>query len=64
MDDIKAKAFADALTALCKEYKIMIWTSIPTVPIMATEMPEGDDYYYQPEKIELSSDIIIRRILS
>ena len=54
---------AAALTALCKDHRVMIWTALRTVPIMATEVQPNEKFHYKAEQSD-GAAVIIRRVLS
>ena len=62
MDDTKAQDFAQALTELCRQHGVMIWTGISAVPIMATAVAD-DAFHYLAERPEIGDAVIIRRVL-
>jgi len=49
MDQRKAERFAAALTDLCREHRVMIWTAYETTPIIATEAAIDDEFRYEVE---------------
>lgn len=65
MDETRVKRFAAALTDLCKEHGMMIWTATVTTPVMASTVADGDLFHYVAERPEFgdSETVIIRRVL-
>jgi hypothetical protein len=64
MDPDKAHRFAKALTALCHQHGVMIWTAYATAPIMAGEVNDGRGYHYEAESPEFGNAAVIRRVLT
>jgi hypothetical protein len=64
MNDIKAQAFADALTELCKKHGVMIWTATAAERIMATSIPHDEPFYYLVDPYPAgNATVIIHRVL-
>jgi hypothetical protein len=56
------RCFADALTDLCRQHGVMIWTAVPTVPIMATWVPADEAFHYETE-YTVGGSVVVRRVL-
>ena len=63
MDVLKAQNFALALTQLCREHGVMIWTAYPTTPIMASDA-EDTKFFYRIALPEGGHSVIVERILT
>ena len=62
MDQAKAEKFAAALTALCYEHGVMLWTVYTTAPMILGSAPEAG-FHYEAEPMEFGIAAIIRRVL-
>jgi hypothetical protein len=63
IDDIQAQRFAAALTDLCKQHGVMIWTATVTSPIMASAVTDDAVFHYVIDRPEIGNAVIIRRVL-
>jgi hypothetical protein len=62
--DAQAKKFAEALTELCRQHGLMIWTGLATTPIMASTA-DDDVFHYVAERPKFGGNsMIIRRVLA
>lgn len=62
-DPTKAERFAAALTDLCEEHGMMIWTGVFATPIMASPTDGCVRFHYVAERPEFGNAVVIRRIL-
>lgn len=63
IDINKAQHFANALTDLCREHGVMIWTGSRTSPIMLTAIGEDTTVSYITERPEVGNSAILHRLL-
>lgn len=62
MDILKAQNFALALTQLCRDHQVMLWTEYETAPIMASDAHD-DQFHYRVAVPEVGPAVTIRRVL-
>lgn len=66
-DGTPAQRFAEALTDLCKQHRMMIWTATVTSPIMVSLVADDEPFHYEAGRLApLLGDrggVIIRRVL-
>lgn len=62
MDILKAQNFALALTQLCRDHQIMLWTEYETAPILASDASD-DHFHYRIAIPEVGPAVIVQRVL-
>lgn len=59
-----AKAFANAINALCRKHGVTLWTASDTTPMCISPMQPDDRLRYEAEQSEVGRSFVIKRILS
>ena len=62
MDILKAQNFALALTQLCRDHQVMLWTEYETAPILASDTAD-DRFHYRIAIPEVGPAVIVQRVL-
>lgn len=63
MDLIKAQTFANALTQLCRDHGVMIWTAHVTTPIMVSDLADDTVHYRVAVPEGGGNSVILQRVL-